>query len=79
MQIFAWFLPQFHSFPENDDVFGKGYTEWDGVKTIDHNKYGIPVNKPLSSEEGGLGYYNLLELNVRKRQSELGNQKFHDE
>lgn len=32
MKVMCMYLPQFHSFPENDEWWGKDYTEWVAVK-----------------------------------------------
>lgn len=67
MKIIAYYLPQFHSFPENDNWWGKGYTDWVGVKKAEpifkgHNQPRIPLNN---------NYYNLTDINVLKWQAEI--------
>lgn len=55
MKILAMYLPQFHTIKENDEWWGKGYTEWEAVKRAvplfkGHNQ----PNKPLNDN-----YYDL--------------------
>ena len=48
-KIFAMYLPQYHCIPENDEFWGKGFTDWVTVKSAkplykNHNQPRIPLN-----------------------------------
>lgn len=67
VKVIANYLPQYHSIPENDAWWGKGYTDWVAVKKSTplyegHNQPRIPYNN---------NYYSLDELDTVKWQAEI--------
>lgn len=67
MKIIAFYLPQFHEIPENDEWWGKGFTEWVNVKKArllyeGHEQPRVPL---------GRNYYNLLDDEVKIWQAQI--------
>ena len=64
MKVIPLYLPQFHTIPENDEWWGKGFTEWTNVKDArplfeGHNQPRVPLGK---------NYNDLSELETLKWQ-----------
>lgn len=67
VKVVAIHLPQFHPFPENDEWWGKGFTEWSNV-TKAKPLFKNHIQPKLSTD---MGYYDLRLSNTHDEQAQL--------
>ena len=58
MDVIAFYLPQYHVIPENEAIYGKGFTEWDNVRRA---RPLFPGHCQPHVPHPSIGYYSLLD------------------
>ena len=68
IKALAFYLPQYHTFPENDAWWGEGFTEWVNTRKA---QPAVPGHYQPREPHEDIGYYDLSDWHVLAKQAEM--------
>lgn len=71
VKMLAFYLPQYHTFKENDEWWGEGFTEWVNVRKGEPRFDGHYQPRVPHKD---IGYYSLEDIDTLKQQARLAKQ-----
>ena len=67
-QLVAFYLPQFHAIPENDEWWGEGFSDWVNVRNA---RPLFPGHRQPRVPHADLGYYDPRDMSLLARQAAM--------
>lgn len=68
IKMLAYYLPQFHPTPENDEWHGEGFTEWNKTRTA-NKQFASHYQQHTPSAD--IGFYDLSDVTVLEKQANM--------
>jgi hypothetical protein len=71
IKINAIYFPQYHEIPENNEFWGKGFTEWTLLEPFNNSFMACEKTIQIMKPHNDIGYYDLSDSNILMKQIEI--------